>query len=51
MNQKDLSGFKFLTGLIFSNCTNKLRLLYCTNDFALATAAANPFRSFPPAVA
>jgi len=51
MNQKDLSGFKILTGLIFSNCTNSLCLLYFTNDFAFSTAAANPERSLPPAVA
>ena len=28
-----------------------LTLPYFTNDFAFATAAANPERSFPPAVA
>lgn len=57
MNQKGLSGFKNLTGqkyedYIFQSAFKVLTLqIYFTNDFAFSTAAANPERSFPPAVA
>jgi len=57
MNQKGLSGFKNLTSqkyedYIFQSAFKVPTLqIYFTNDFAFSTAAANPERSFPPAVA